>query len=213
MSTSIADVISSPDSWFFYNDENGTIDNSLGSFVNGPSTAPLGVGSVQISVSGTQRRNLATYQFSGQILSEITDLKYSTYNPSSGNGGSVNRSGYINFNVDFNGSDTCQTRLIFLPTDNGTVMQDTWQEWDAINSGNALWRYSGSIWPGTAISGITTFDFEPFVRSAEILNPTVGQKVSGNVSFDAVLHDKDKDDNVQWAVRAGTCATHWYRFW
>lgn len=134
--------------WLFYNDENDTIDNSLGSFVPGPATSPLGVGSTQISVSGTQRRNIATYQFAGTVLSNINTLRYSTYNPSAGNGGSTNRSGYLQFNVDFDGSDTWQRRLTFLPSDNGTVTPDSWQEWDAINNGNAVWRYSGGAFPG-----------------------------------------------------------------
>jgi hypothetical protein len=155
MATSIAEVIDKPQSWFFYNDENDTIDNTLGSFVTGPQTAPLGTESVQISVTGTERRNLATYQFSGTPLSAITELKFSTYNPSSGNAGSANRSGYLNFNVDFNGSDTWQRRLVFVPSQNGTVVQDTWQQWDAINAGNAMWAYSGTTWPGTVLPGST----------------------------------------------------------
>jgi hypothetical protein len=135
--------------WFFYNDETDVINNSLGSFVTGPDTPPLGVGSAQISVSGTQRRNLATYQFSGAKLADITTLKFSTYNPSVGNGGGPNRSGYLHFNVDFNGSDTWQRRLVFVPSNNGAVIQNSWQEWDAIRGGAALWGYSGNSWPVT----------------------------------------------------------------
>lgn len=138
--------------WFFYNDVTDTIDNSQGSFVTGPATPPLGTDSVQISVTGTERPNLATYQFFGTPLSSITKLRYSTYNPSLGNGGSSNRSAYLQFNVDFDGSDTWQKRLIFVPNVNGTVTQDVWKEWDAINSGNALWSYSGAVWP-TAPAG------------------------------------------------------------
>jgi hypothetical protein len=151
MATNIADVTARPQSWFFYNDETDTIDNSLGSFVVGPGTPPLGTDSVQISVTGTQRRNLATYQFSGTSLAAITELKFSTYNPSAGNGGSISRSGYLNFNVDFNGSDTWQRRLVYVPSQNGTVVQDTWQEWDAIDGGDAMWSYSGVTWPVTAV--------------------------------------------------------------
>ncbi len=147
--------LANPAAWLIYNDENDTIDNSLGSLVVGPGTPPLGNGSAQISVTGTQRRNLATYQFSGTVLSTINTLKFSTYNPSAGNGGSATRSGYLQFNVDFNGTDTWQRRIGFVPSQNGTVIQDQWQEWDAINGGAALWFYSGSVWPGTAIPGTT----------------------------------------------------------
>ncbi len=140
--------------WFLYNDETDVIDNSLGSFVVGPATAPLGLGSVQISVLGTQRRNLATYRFSGIRLADITTLAFSTYNPSAGNGGPANRSGYLNFNVDFNGTDEWQRRLVFTPP-SGRIVQNLWQEWDAIDGGNALWHYSGAKWPNSSISGST----------------------------------------------------------
>ncbi|MGD9590115.1 MAG: cohesin domain-containing protein [Pyrinomonadaceae bacterium] len=144
-----ADLTATPNltDWFFYNDENDTIDNALGSFVNGPATAPMGAGSAQISVTGTQRRNLATYQFAGTPLASINELKYSTFNPSAGNPGSPSRSGYLQFNVDFDGSDIWQRRILFLPSDNGAVTQDTWQEWDTIKNGTALWRHSGPTWP------------------------------------------------------------------
>ncbi len=138
---------SNPGAWFIYNDETDTIDNSLGSLVTGPGTPPIGTGSSQISVSGSQRRNLATYQLSGTHLASITELKFSTYNPSAGNGGSASRSGYLQFNVDFNGSDTWQRRIGYVPSQNGAVIQDTWQEWDAISGGGAMWFYSGPTWP------------------------------------------------------------------
>jgi len=48
----------------------------------------------------------------------------------------------------------------------------------------------------------------PFVRSAVITSPLAGEEVSGTVSFDATLTDKDGNDNVQWAVRRGTCAAN-----
>jgi len=156
MATSFAEVVENPTSWFFYNDENDTIDNALGTFINGPATPPEGKGGVQISVSGTQRRNLATYQFSGKKLADITTLAFSTYNPTVGNNGSVNRSAYLNFNVDFDGSDSWQRRLVFVPSDNGSVVQDSWQRWDAIGGGNALWRHSGATWPVTGEPGSTT---------------------------------------------------------
>lgn len=155
MATNLADVAAAPQSWFFYDDDNDTIDNSLGAFVVGPQLPPLGTESVEISVSGNQRRNLATYQFGGVPLASLTALRYSTYNPSAGNGGAADRAAYLQFNVDFNGTDTWQKRLVFLPRDNGVVVQDQWQAWDALAGGAALWRYSGATWPGTAIAGTT----------------------------------------------------------
>jgi hypothetical protein len=150
--------------WFFYNDVNDTIDNTIGSFVfsqYGPGpfydncapsatcqTPPLGLGSVQISTVLNRRPNLATYQFGGISLVDITTLAFSTYNPSAGNKGSSNRSGYLHFNVDFTGNSTnFQRRLVYVPQNNGAVTQDNWKEWDAINGGGAMWNYSGPTWP------------------------------------------------------------------
>ena len=144
-----------PNGWLFYNDELDQGDLTLGSFVAGPGAPAGGVGSAQISVTGTQRRNLATYQFAGTPLASITTLAFSTYNPSAGNGGSSSRSAYLQFNVDFNGSDTWQKRLTFVPSTNTAVTPNLWKEWNAINGGNALWTYSGAAWPTTGQPGAT----------------------------------------------------------
>jgi len=136
--------------WLFYND--GTSiegpDPTCGSFVTGPGTTPLGSGSAQITVSGQKRCNLSTFQFAGTPLASITTLAYSTYNASATNHQGANDSGFLVMNVDFNGSDTFQRRLVFIPADQGGgVTPDTWKQWDAINGGNAKWEYSGGTWP------------------------------------------------------------------
>ncbi|MFN8633483.1 MAG: hypothetical protein U0893_06475 [Chloroflexota bacterium] len=213
--------------WFFYNDETDVIDNTLGTFVAGPGTPPAGIGSAKISVTGSQRRNLATYQFSGTPLASITTLRFSTYNPSAGNGGSANRSGYLHFNVDFNGSDTWQRRLVYVPSVNGTVIQNQWQEWDAISGGNAKWSYSGANWPISGEPGSTTKTWSqiltqyPGVR-IRVTDAFVGIRVgepypdgytenidafklgtaSGSTTYDfepyAVAHDKEDCKNGGW---------------
>ncbi|MGD9580969.1 MAG: peptidoglycan-binding protein, partial [Vampirovibrionia bacterium] len=166
LANNITDVVSDITKWFFYNDETGSIDgveginNNLGIFVNGPDTAPLGDGSAQISVPNegslphNVRRNIATYQFSDVKLSDITELSFSTYSQLAGDGanGLSERAPYLNFNVDFDNSDNWQNRLIFVPGQNGVVTSDTWQTWDTINDGNALWTWSkfvnnGNKWP------------------------------------------------------------------
>ncbi len=47
-----------------------------------------------------------------------------------------------------------------------------------------------------------------FNRTATIISPEVNSIVSGVVSFDATLNDKDKNDSVSWAIRKGTCAAN-----
>lgn len=141
--------------WFLFDDNTNTVDNSLGEFVLGPASVPLGTGSLEIATIGNGRPNVATYQFTGTPLASITELNFSTYNGSAGNPGPATRSGYLQFNVDFTGVDNWQRRLVFAPRDSGTVLQDSWQEWDAINNGAALWRYSGGKFPGTNFALMT----------------------------------------------------------
>lgn len=133
--------------WFGYNDETDEKDDSLLEFVTGLGNPPYGSGSVQMTVTGQQRRNIATYQFAGVKLADISQLKFTTYNASATNNQGPNASGYLHFNVDFNGTDTWQRRLVFVPQSNGSVKEDKWQEWDAIGNGDALWVLSGGLWP------------------------------------------------------------------
>lgn len=146
--------------WFGYNDENDQKDDGLLSFVDGPGNPPHGDGSVQMTVSGTQRRNVATYQFTGTKLSDISQLKFTTYNASATNDAGPDASGYLHFNVDFNGSDTWQRRLVFVPSTNGTVKADKWQEWDAIGNGSGKWLLSGGVWPVDNLPNTTAKTWE-----------------------------------------------------
>jgi len=163
----LGDVAANIESWFFYNDETDTIDSSIGSFVDGPETAPLGDGSAEMSVSGSQRRNLATYQAKDIKLADIKMLSFSTYSQSAGNGSPASeRAPYLNFNVDFNDTDAWQNRLVFVPAVNGVVENDEWQNWDAIDGGDAMWCWSkmtscgGSLtqWPDGNINVYRTWD-------------------------------------------------------
>ena len=81
MDTSNSHFANDSSKWFFYNDETDVIDNALGSFVAGPGTPPAGTGSVRSASPGTQRRNLATYQFAGTPLADITTLKFTHLQP------------------------------------------------------------------------------------------------------------------------------------
>jgi hypothetical protein len=132
--------------WFMYNDTNDTVDNTLGSFVTGPGNPPHGMGSVQFTLAADpmNRKNIATYQFSGTSLASITVMSFSAYSHSGVAG--TSESPFLSFNVDFTGtSGTFQRRLVYVPSANtgGTVSQDTWNQFDVINNGNALWTWSG----------------------------------------------------------------------
>lgn len=134
--------------WIGYNDGNDTVNTSILQFVNGPANPPYGTGSVEITAAAGDRYNLATYQFSGTPLSEISTLKFGTYNPAGGPDGT----GYLHFNVDFWGSDIWQRRLIWYPP-TGSVVEGSWQEWDTLQNGAGLWTYSGATWPNDVKAG------------------------------------------------------------
>lgn len=187
--------------WFGYDDETDEQDDSLLNFVEGPGSPIHGTGSVEITVMGTQRRNIATYQFKETPLATITALEFTTFNPSEGNGGSANRSGYLHFNVDFDGSDKWQKRLVFLPQDNGAIEQDKWQPWDAIAGGDAKWRYSGSQWPDSGESGETTKTW------SEILSQYPGVRVRATDAFLGVRVGEPYNDGYTENISSFTFGT------
>ncbi len=134
--------------WFFYNDTTDVVDNTLGSFVTGPSTAPLGTGSAEMTdAAANSRPDIATFQFSGTPLANITSLAFSSYSHSGVAG--PNESPYLVFNVDFTGSSGAfQKRLVYVPANNMvSVPQDAWVTNDTIQSGAGNWVYSGATWP------------------------------------------------------------------
>ena len=142
--------------WFFYNDTTDVIDNVLGSFVNGPATAPIGSGSAQITLdsSALPRVNIATFGFSGTTLSSIKKLSYDSYSHSGVSG--PDESPYLVMNVSFDGTDSWQRRLVYVPASNGPVPQDVWNTNDTIAGGAGKWVYSGASWPGTSEAGTIT---------------------------------------------------------
>lgn len=128
------------------------VTDSLLTFRSGPATPPHGTGSVELTAPDSSSVSLGTFQFANTPLSEITDLKYSTYQPTA-IGVPSTAVGVLFIGVDFFGNNPTLflDTLVYDPGSNGQpVTVDTWQEWDAINSGSALWFYEGdSEWPNT----------------------------------------------------------------
>jgi hypothetical protein len=164
-------------SWYFYDDTNNIPSTTevpgKYQFVAGPSAA--GVGSLRLQTTGLERWNLATSQYANTPLSSLS-VKFNTMQPSTGQGlncamASAECAVYLNFDVDF-GPGVCppvtcasaggyQRRLVYVPSVNGTVLQDTWQEWDATAPG-ALWTWSGyaargNTWPDNNTSQYRTW--------------------------------------------------------
>jgi len=146
--------------WFMYNDTTDVIDNTLGSFVAGPSTPPNGGGSIEFTLgAGPQdRKNIATFQFSGMALSSISQMSMGVYSHGGTGGAGPNESPFLAFNVDFTGSSGAfQSRLVYVPSTNGSVPQDSWNTHNLISGGAAKWVYSGANWPAPNAQPGTTF--------------------------------------------------------
>ncbi|HET8574911.1 MAG TPA: hypothetical protein VFM02_01925 [Candidatus Paceibacterota bacterium] len=136
--------------WFFYQDSNDTINNSIGSLVADP-TAPLGTGDAQVAGSSV-KPNLATYQFGGTKLADVQTLKFDV----KATGGSDT---YLGFNVDFNGSNVWQKRLNYVPgltagtNTNPSLAAGSWQTVDTIAGGNGVWETSAASTDNTSFFG------------------------------------------------------------
>lgn len=146
-------------SWWYWDDNAPMFSNPLAGFSNfntsnhmiapNPVASDGDNGAVRLNVSGQQRYNLATVRHIGKKLADIAAIRYSTYQPST-NPGNKQRAIYLNIDVDFNNSGW-QGRLVYLPAQNGTVLQDTWQNWDPV-AGNGRFAWSqfganGNKWP------------------------------------------------------------------
>lgn len=142
--------------WF----PNDTRAGGHGTFVSGPDTPPLGIGSFQMTTTDTQggssqaKAQLFNYSYIGASLADIDALSYWAYRSS----GSTNPSAQtisLNIEVDFVGDGSSYTTLVFEPIYNGyqgAMLTDQWQLWDAYDDGNAVW------WSTKTIPGICAFN-------------------------------------------------------
>lgn len=140
LATSFPDVAADNSKWFFYNDTNDTImtqnqfsgTGGVNSIVAGPGS--FGAAQMTLDTGVNPRYNIATYKYKDVKLNTITSLKYQIYDVDPTNG-----TPFLNFNVDFNNSDTWQSRLVQVPTG---LVANTWTTVDAINGGTTLWTWS-----------------------------------------------------------------------
>jgi hypothetical protein len=142
---------SQPNGWFFYNEG----ANGSGQFVNGPGNPPAGRGSALLTVDATGRESIATGSYSGQALSGLTQLKYSTYQAYSG---SPNETPALEFDVNYDSTDsstTYQGRLVFVPSQAGPVVPGQWQTWDTMSGGAWYSSASGSSAYRPIVGGVT----------------------------------------------------------
>jgi hypothetical protein len=155
---------------------------STGDFRLGPTPVPAGIGSLELGTpTGADKVTLFNFDHVGMKLNEVTALSYSTYRSA----GSAQQVAALNIQVDYNGDAPGGfTTLVFEPvynTDQGAVLSDVWQSWDAYKGGNAVWWSSNAI-PGapnrdTFVSWNTILAANP---DAEILGGFGVNQGSGN---------------------------------
>ncbi len=123
----------------------GTHSGGAVSLTTGPATAPLGAGSAKMTTdSDPARGSLLTNNYAGTVLTTIDTLSYSAYRASVSTNNEAQAIA-LTLLVDYNGPDVAggSTTLIFEPVYQpggvGAMKTDTWQTWDALQGGKAIW--------------------------------------------------------------------------
>ncbi len=139
-------------------------DTGTAGFVSGPASPPAGTGSLALTVPAGQHRSVYDYQFgtcanwpvgypnctapTGTPISSITALSYSTYRD--GANSAPNALPSLNIEIDPNptGPAPHYTTLVWEQSNNGgSTVDNTWETWDAYNSGNGVF-WSSQVIPG-----------------------------------------------------------------
>lgn len=105
---------------------------------DGPVRTPFGSTSHQITIneSTAQTELYRTPAYDNLKLADLTRLEYSTFAKSNKTGTNERQPTYLRLSVDSDGSTgendplVRDTSLYFIPANNGTVTQGTWQTWD-----------------------------------------------------------------------------------
>ena len=128
--------------------------------------------------SGQAKAQLVNYSYIGTSLANIDALSYWAYKSSVSTNSAAQTMG-LNIEVDYVGDGSSYTTLVFEPVYNpgqGSILTDTWQQWDAFSSGNAVW------WSTNAIPGVPTA-FNSFVPWSTILANNPHAKIVGLLGF------------------------------
>jgi hypothetical protein len=149
------------------------------SFVTGPASAPLGVGSLQFTTADSSASSqLLNYSYIGTPLADFDALSYSAYRASSSTNPTT-QTVALALEVEVNGPGTFAT-LVFEPDyqtgGNAMMKTDTWQTWDAYQGGNAIWWATKSI-PGALVA------FNTFVSWNTILAANPNATIAGGVGL------------------------------
>lgn len=113
--------------WAFYDDLTGA--PGTGTLVSGPGSPPLGSGSAQLVVDGTQRQIVATANHAGTRLDSLGTLAYSTYRATGSDALAISLQ--VDWDPNTTDSDTSfQGRLVYEPYFTHDVQTGIWQTWN-----------------------------------------------------------------------------------
>jgi hypothetical protein len=150
------------------------------SFVTGPSTAPLGVGSLQFTTADVHASaHLFNYSYVGTPLASLDAISYSSYRASTSTNPPTQTIA-LALEVNVNGPDTAPlyATLVFEPDyqsgGNAAMKTDVWQTWDAYQGGNAIWWATKDI-PGAPNA------FNSFVKWSTILAANPQATIVGGI--------------------------------
>jgi hypothetical protein len=147
------------------------------SFASGPSTPPLGTGSLKVQITVANSK-LIMYPPMTNIstVSSLLPLSYKTYRSTS-----KASQFYVNLYLDTdNNAATCETRLDFAPT-SSTI--NTWEMW---NAGTGTWlKKSGTCFGSGSFTNTTLSSFSTARVLAVAFN--MGDTASSYVNFNGAI--------------------------
>ena len=158
--------------------------NSHQEFVAGPGTAPLGDGSLKMSLSTADNDGrvelFRTEQYDGTLVRDLRTMEYSTYSQANEGNTTPQQPAYLRLSVDNDGNGSTDDSLFFYPANNGTVEQGTWQDW---NAGDGVWSIGGDQGPASAVTldqYAVAYPDATIVKNEDASTPA---QVDGGVAF------------------------------
>ena len=144
----------------------GQVSNQLG-----PGFPPLGTGSVGFAVGFDSLGLPLAYNtnYDGVALSDLTALSYWTFTSSLS---APDNAVFVVLNVDVNGDMLADDQLIFLPSQQGTIQLNTWQDWNALDG--TWWSVNGLAGMGLGGAGGSLSDYLNAYPATQLVNDGLG---------------------------------------
>jgi hypothetical protein len=142
--------------------------------VDGPGTPPAGGGSLRFTLDSAENADrvelFRTTQYDDTLVRDLRAITFSTL--ARGDAGNVTpqQPPYLRLSVDNDGNGTTDNTLFYYPANNGTVVQDTWQDWSAADG---LWNVDSD----TGVAGAITL--ENYI----VAHPDATITVNGDAGF------------------------------